>query len=606
MKMGTERPSELDPEPQLVDGEQRSLARSVLNEPPHIQKPNLSPLMIAGLLSLLGYCTFWVLMQSETLWSRPLELPGGDRGIFGQIRRLFPQDWLQARVGSSLGAANIYIYIGLLVFLFLFYWRALRVGFRMEASFSAPGENRVLWPVLGISGLILLVLLFVPGVMSADLHSYIWYGRIFYDYGANPFVHAPLEFASRDTGQWLNLVYWKDVPSVYGPVWVWLAGGIAWLASLFGGDISLSLLGHKLLADVAHLVNIVILWHVTGLVIKRYFPALSASSQPEQQDRHLYSRLGVTLFYAWNPLLMIEIGANGHNDVLVVTCILVGLWLYLSGHWRVAASALALACLIKATALLVWPGFLWLLLWQPQGEVVPKRVPDSTQGGKTLPGEKPDWHKTGQVVQAIGIALATWVVCYIPFWESIKTLQPLTGGPASRLFINSLASLVRFNGGEWLHGLALAHGWSTLAGSTIESTRVVIEVWIRWLAWGATIALAIPHVWRGRTVVGMLSGWGWLLFFYLTIGALWFWPWYVSWLIVPAALAGPGRLMKATAILCFTSLLVYAVYPALPVALGGLLYWRALFVIAPALFYVGVSGLIARMRVTRSRVKPAA
>ncbi len=152
--------------------------------------------------------------------------------------------------------------------------------------------------------------------------------------------------------------------------------------------------------------------------------------------------------------------------------------------------------------------------------------------------------------------------------------------------------MVRYNGGEWLHQLGLAHGWPELAGQTADYTRVLVEGWIRWLAWGVTFVLAAPYIWRGRNLPGLLKGWSWLLFFYLTVGAVWFWPWYVTWLVVPVALVGPGRLMTATLILCLTSLSLYAIYPKLPAPISEFLYWRALLTVAPALIYVGIASIL--------------
>ncbi len=554
-------------------------------------------LLHAGLLSFLGYCLFWALMQSQTLWAHPIALPGGESGVFGQIRHLFPQEWLQAKVGSGFGYINALLYLILLVFLFIVYVRALRLVFRPN-PLQLFTSRRPLRLISGVTALILLVLLFVPGTMSADLHSYIWYGRILFDYGANPFIHAPAEFAARDAGGWLDLVYWKDVPSVYGPVWVWLAGGVAWLASLFGGDISLHLLGHKLLAGLAHMVNLFLVWRVAGLVIARYWRKPSFVSDVSEDDWRFGSTVGVTLFYAWNPLLLVEFGANGHNDALLLTFMLGGLWLYLVGRWRMAALAFALACMVKAVALLWWPGFLWLLFWQARSRALSSEITGVSSEGKAhrsdpgLNWRNPGWGGVGRILQAVAIAAAAWTICYVPFWEGVQTLHPLTGGPANRLFTNSLASLLRYRGGEWLHGIAVAQGWPALAGGAVDYTRVLIEGWIRWIALGMTFILALPYAWRGRTLPGMLKGWGWLLFFYLTIGAVWFWPWYVAWLVVPVALVGPGRLMTATLILCLTSLFLYVVYPQLPTSVGEILYWRALLTIAPAIVYVGMAYIL--------------
>ena len=150
---------------------------------------------------------------------------------------------------------------------------------------SAQATRPIYWNITHI-GLMyallvpaLLVLMVVPGVLSTDLFSYIWYGRIFGVFGDNPFTHVPADYAWHDTGNWLQWVFWKETPSAYGPVWVLLAGIVAQIAQAFGGDIAIHLLGNKLLADVAHLANVLLIWKLAGLVITRYWPRIKSVSR---------------------------------------------------------------------------------------------------------------------------------------------------------------------------------------------------------------------------------------------------------------------------------------------------------------------------------------
>jgi hypothetical protein len=77
---------------------------------------------------------------------------------------------------------------------------------------------------------------------------------------------------------------------------------------------------------------------------------------------------GVTITYAWNPLAVVEFGLSGHNDVLLLTGLLAALWLHLTGHWRAAIVAIALASLVKVVALVFLPGYLCLLVWEGDGD----------------------------------------------------------------------------------------------------------------------------------------------------------------------------------------------------------------------------------------------
>ncbi|MEO6457710.1 MAG: hypothetical protein ABIO92_05490 [Chloroflexia bacterium] len=550
-------------------------------------------LWIGGAFLVAGCVAYLCLFQSSSLWARAIPLPGDEDGPFGALRRIFPVEWLQASRGSELGLLNSVIYLLILALLFATYWLTLRSVVRLQKQRNAALSvidwhgNRLLWQILLITALALFVLLWLPGTQSADLHSYIWYGRILATFGDNPLVHIPLEYASRDAGGWLELVYWKDVPSVYGPVWVLLAGGIAWLGNLISNsDTGPHLLGHKILASSAHLVNIALMWRVSGLVAHSRWPLPDSDFMSNAIERQHGAKLVATLVYAWCPLALIEFGGNGHNDVLMLTGIMTALWLHLTGRWRLAAVAFALAALVKVAALLLLPGYLWLLFWDPP-LVRDHKAKRKWQGADIYTKSK-ILSRLPTVAQALLAVAATWTVFYLPFWEGPETLHPLTGGPASTLFTNSLAAMLRYKGAEWLHALATAYGWEALTRQSVDAVRGYLEWPLRLLTLSVTVLVALAATWRGRTFPRMVQGWGWMLFVYLTLGAVWFWPWYVSWLILPVTLLGRGRLFNAVQILCFTSMTLYAIYPQLPSYMFDLVYYRSLLVVAPALIYVGV------------------
>src|SRR5688500_15911625 len=316
---------------------------------------------------LVAWCVAYLLLfQSSTLWARAIPLPRGDDGLLGTLRRLFPAEWLRASRDTQLGLLNSGLYLLILAILFTSYWLALRRAIRLQRWSNVAQtamnwhRNRPLWIILLVTALALFVLLWLPGTQSADLHNYIWYGRMLATFGDNPFVHVPLDYVSRDASGWLEHVYWKEVPSVYGPVWVLLAGGLAWLGNLVSSEMWPHLLSHKLWASDAHLVNVVLMWRVSGLVTQSY---LSSPDAPAIEARGS-ARIGATLVYAWCPLALIEFGANGHNDALMLTGVIGALWLHLTGRWRLAAIAIGLAALVKVSALLLLPGYLWLLLWE--------------------------------------------------------------------------------------------------------------------------------------------------------------------------------------------------------------------------------------------------
>jgi hypothetical protein len=352
---------------------------------------------------------------------------------------------------------------------------------------------------------------------------------------------VPSQYAWSDTARWLQWTYWADTPSVYGPVWVTLAGGIAAVARAIDNDIVTHLLGHKLLASLAHLANVVLVWKVAQIVVRRYWQRPRNASLMGWQTA---ATAGVTLTYAWNPLAMLEFGLSGHNDVLMLTGLLAAMWLHLTGRWRAAIVAIALASLVKFVALVFLPGYLWLLVWDTKGDTR-QRIAGAAS----------------RVAQAALLVVVTWVVAYIPFWEGIATLKPLSGGPAATWFVNSIGAAIRMRLPEFVSDVAWVEHWRPLSMWTERQVGLRLEWPARWglLLISATVASIVT--WRARTFPGMLWAWGWALLAYLTLGSVWFWPWYVSWALIPVALLGPSRLWNAVQILALTSLAYYAVVP---------------------------------------------
>ena len=113
-------------------------------------------------------------------------------------------------------------------------------------------------------------------------------------------ISTPADFAN---DPFLTLVFWRDVRSVYGPVWLLLSGALAALGQAFGGSLALYVALFKLLGFAAHLTNAWLIWLILGCLA------------PERQ-------LQGTLLYAWNPLCLLEFCASGHNDAVMLTLLL--------------------------------------------------------------------------------------------------------------------------------------------------------------------------------------------------------------------------------------------------------------------------------------------
>jgi hypothetical protein len=129
-----------------------------------------------------------------------------------------------------------------------------------------------------------------------------------------------------------------------------------------------------------------------------------------------------------------------------------------------------------------------------------------------------------------------------------------------------------------------------------RAVRDAIRVPALWTLRMLALIIAVMVTWRARTIRRTIRAWGWTVFAWLTIGQSWFWPWYVTWLIVPAALVGSARLRNATLLLGITSMVMYVLDSPLGVHSSEPVIWGGAMIMGPPLVYVGVSLLLERRK----------
>ncbi len=187
-----------------------------------------------------------------------------------------------------------------------------------------------------------LTLVLLPSLPSDDIFSYILYGRISVIHHANPFIVVPSSFPG---DPFLRLVFWQGTRSVYGPAWLLLSDGVTVLAEVLGGSLASYVLLFKLLGLAAHLANALLIWLILGRVA------------PNRQ------LLG-TLLYAWNPLCLLEFCASAHNDAVMLTFALLGVYCLVRGWDFGALVSFGLSISVKYVMLALLPFYLVLVFRQ--------------------------------------------------------------------------------------------------------------------------------------------------------------------------------------------------------------------------------------------------
>lgn len=201
------------------------------------------------------------------------------------------------------------------------------VGVAVAARLLERRRALSAFSILLVAGVLRLLVLPINPGLSDDVYRYIWDGRVVAA-GLNPYLLAPEDPAlesSRDD-LWQDLSH-RDVATVYPP-----------LAQVFFAAISLvpaPLWWWKALLAGVDLLSC---YWLMRLLIRRKLP------------------VGWSVWYAWNPLVTLEIAAMGHVDGLGVAAVLLTtLLLSMRRPWQAGSFAAATAVLIKFVPILALP-----------------------------------------------------------------------------------------------------------------------------------------------------------------------------------------------------------------------------------------------------------
>lgn len=264
----------------------------------------------------------------------------------------------------------------------------------------------------------------------------------------------------------------------YGPLWE--AIGAA-LRVLSGGDLMAALLAFKMAAVLALLA--------IALVVYVYV----RSERPD-------AAAAACLLVAWNPLMMLALAEDAHNDAMMMAFVVAALLLQRNGRHTSALAALLAATYVKYVAAIFIP--LLLIAWI--------RRTTWEKGVRTLAID----------ASLIAIAGAT-LIGITGFQGSVGILQKMSGdwfttSPGAVIYLRLLRTVP--------------------APDAAAAVGTMARV-----AFGAVYAILVAWLWKRPTTLAPVSLLA-MLAFLLTV-TIWFEPWYVIWVIPIAALvASPPAL----------------------------------------------------------------
>lgn len=186
------------------------------------------------------------------------------------------------------------IYLSLIGGLFILYGVIIKI---------VREGKMTLQSLFGLAVLLFVCLVFSYPAFSYDFFNYMFTAKTVVMYHKNPYEVIPLQFMGFEP--WLSFLHWTHLPSAYAPLWILLT--IPPYILGFGYFIWI-LWNMKLMVGVFYLFTV---WTIARLL----------------EDRSQKDQATAVVLFACNPLILIESLVSGHNDIVMVGCAMVALWL---------------------------------------------------------------------------------------------------------------------------------------------------------------------------------------------------------------------------------------------------------------------------------------
>ncbi len=231
---------------------------------------------------------------------------------------------------------SMYIYIGLLILLYGFYFYFLKLSLEKKIS------KKTVWKILIASSAILV---FSYNAFSYDLFNYIFDAKIFTHYHLNPYVHKALDFPGDPM---LSFMRWTHRVYPYGPIWLLLT-------------VPLSFIGFNFFLPTFFMFKILMAASFLGSLC--FIGKILQKTTPNKEIFGL-------VFFGLNPLVIIESLVSGHLDIVMVFFALWATHKLVEKKYALPFLLLALSTGIKFGTIFLLPIFIYILFLQKKKKSV--------------------------------------------------------------------------------------------------------------------------------------------------------------------------------------------------------------------------------------------
>lgn len=497
--------------------------------------------------------------------------------------------------GTAGHVAAASCFLGLLAVAFAAYGLALRA-----VSGRSTGATEA--AVFGVGLAFQALAMTAPALLSLDIYGYASHGESIARHHFGPTVDPP---PLAPDNVYLAMTGGSYLTWPYGPAWGLASAGVVWFS---GERLGLTVLLFRGLAVAATVATSAAIWGCLRI------------TAPHRVAQGL-------VFFLWNPLVFLEVGAGGHNDSVMVALFSLGAWLHVSGRPGMALSAFALSALVKLAMGPLVPIYLLMVLrglpgWPDRRRFLVRGLVGVALSAGLAFGLLRAWTRSGPdpgpgatrplaalalgrdyinslhelVYPGLRIALGEdWVDARVPSWFVgwwVSTLAatelrsgPSTGAtPIARIGRGLPLLVIAPQEGSWARVYDLAtrrRGFvaeSDLADSSRPAEADNDPDLVAWMEreTGSSPTARRANAWL-RATTWLLFGLAWLtaawyaadlrrflvgttallLASYWLIGS-WFWPWYLLWVLAPAAMVSDSRPAPLAAITSAAVLTLYA------------------------------------------------
>ena len=323
---------------------------------------------------------------------------------------------------------------------------------------------------------------------SSDILEYLGFGRLFGLYHLNPYSSTYSEV----TDWFSTYVTWDD-PMPYGPplVPLFTLAGVLTAVHLLVGVYAL-----KLLWTGIHLANTWLVYRIAGELTDD--PGLAAVA------------------FACNPLLLVELLGNGHNDAVLILCGLLAVFAAQRGHGALALLCAFLGGIVKLA------GIFWVL---PIAVLLVRRR-----------------HWRALSIGAAACAAAALVVVLWPgCLDALTVLNSqwhYSEDSLHSIVINRLVA-------AWSH-LPNAWDYDDVFQADRMITTPLFLLFVAWRSWRVRDTRSLVRE-SACIFLALLLGYA------VSVGA-----WYFTWLLPMAVLTDSARVRRTVLVACVSAVLLYA------------------------------------------------